>query len=175
MSESGISTPKEFLLHIVDPDMEEFAREGEYSLRSAYHACVSLLSLRDWVGKDHDGKMWSYKSRQIGTIDQGRLKGGFGTDLVNIESDFEIVFDVANASKHMVLNPRQRLTPLYGFANVYIQVTSGAFDISAFAPGAFQTAQQCIFVKVDTHYHDLLACAQKVHAIWKELFAENGW
>jgi hypothetical protein len=173
MSEVGIATPKEFLTHIVDADMAEFVKEGECSLRSAYHACVSLLSLRDWIGTEHNAKTWTYKGQPIGTIDQNKLKAGFGADLVLLENDFEIVFDVANASKHMILT--KGLTPLHGFANVYIQTVGGAFDADAFDPEAFQTTQNSIFVKVGTHYHDLLKCAQKVHAVWKVLFSENGW
>jgi hypothetical protein len=173
----GIATPKEFLDHVVDPDMADFANTTGTELRSAYHACVSLLSLRDWVGQAHHGKAWTYQGSPKGRIDKKKLKSGLGAGLVAIDDAFAKVFDIANASKHMVLDSGKKLTKLHGSANVHIQMTGGSKlgqaelgNLILDSPG-----NPNVFVQIGTQFYAVLPLATQVHSIWKTLFAENGW
>jgi hypothetical protein len=174
LAANGISTPRDFLTYIANPDIADFAKEIT-DLRVAHHACISLLSLRDWVVKHHNGKTWNYQSRLVGTLDARRPKQGFGHDLVGIEKDFKVIFDIANASKHMILAQSQRLTTLHGSANVSIQILStGSSSPTPAASGADAGPTRAL-VKIGSDYHDVLLAAQAVHAVWTTLFAENGW
>jgi hypothetical protein len=174
LSSMGIATPKEFLKAIVDPDMAEFSG-AITDLRVAHHACISLLSLRDWVAKAHDGTTWTYRGRIIGTIDVDRPAKGFGADLIGIERQFEVIFDIANASKHMVLGNR-KLTELHGSANVAIQILSSE-STTKLSPTTSpeEKGELRVLVKIGNDHHDVLKCAQAVHAAWADLFRENGW
>lgn len=177
MSHVGISTPKEFLINVVKPDMDDLKSSSCTELRAAYHACISLLSLRDWVGLHHDGKPWQYKSVHQGVIDKSRLKAGFGADLISIDDSFAKVFDIANASKHMVLDSKQKLTDLYGSANVHIQPIGSSILGEAILDEMIlgSAGTPTIFVQIGKDFFEVLPLADKVYEIWKELFDENGW
>jgi len=58
MTSFRIETPQQFFEYVVVPDVSEFL-ERELNHRAAYHACISLLSYRDWVVKNHVGEVWS--------------------------------------------------------------------------------------------------------------------
>jgi hypothetical protein len=156
---TGLQTPREFLDHIVGPDMADFSQPGQTELRLAFHACTSLLSLRDWVAEKHDCSHWTYGTTRFGPIDKSRLVT-FQNDLATVEPNFKIIVDIANASKHMVLDTGRRLTALHGAENVVI-TTDGS--------------TQRVFVKNGTRFDDVLQCAESVHDAWRRLFAQNSW
>jgi hypothetical protein len=134
-----------------------------------------LLALRDWVFETQKGTIWTFRSQQYGPL-SGKTK--FLEDLCTIEPDFEIVSDIANASKHMVLDTGRRLTELYGAANVHVQSHggSGLLGFNALGGGAIGSVPtQTIFVQIGTAFHPVVEPANKVHGVWKELFAENSW
>jgi hypothetical protein len=171
----GLQSPSEFLRHVVDADMADFGAPNQVELRLAHHACTSLLSLRDWVYETHKTKTWTFQTRQFGPIS---TKGRFLGDLCAIEPDFEIISDIANASKHMVLENSRKLTDLFGAANVHIQSHggSGMLGFGALGSGAIGSLPTTsVFVQIGNHFYDVLQCAQKVHGLWKQLFAENDW
>jgi hypothetical protein len=168
----GITIPKEFLEKVVDPDMAAFGVQAE--LRLAYHACTSLFSLRDWVFESHKETAWTSQSNQFSMSSKKR----FLTDLCSIEGGFAIIADIANASKHMILDSSRRLTDLYGSANVHVQTHggSGLLGFGAVGGGAIGSVPRSrVFVQIGTHFYDVLEKAQKVHALWTALFAENAW
>lgn len=170
----GLNTPGEFLKYVVGPDMGAFASSGQAELRLAYHACTSLFSLRDWVYEAHKNKAWTFRGKAYPPI---AFKTKFFKDLCSIDPDFEIISDIANATKHMVLDT-SRLTDLHGAANVHIQTHggSGLLGFGALGGGAIGSMPTSrVFVQIGTGFHDVLQCASKVHDVWKELFSENGW
>src|SRR2546423_436049 len=114
----GLTTPREFLKDVVDVDVADFARPSQAELRLAFHACTSLLSLRDWVAEAHEGKRWTWRSTNKAPISKKTLI----VELIRIEGDFGVISDIANASKHMVLKPSRRQTDLYGASDVGLQV-----------------------------------------------------
>jgi hypothetical protein len=114
MGVSKIDTPREYFENVVVPDVEDFLRDPT-NLRYAYHTCVSLLSLRDWVVKAYHDRTWSWESKPQGTITTTRQ---LQQALNLIDDSFEIITDIANASKHMILDPTRRQTTLYGLDTV---------------------------------------------------------
>jgi hypothetical protein len=161
---TGLQTPKEFLDHVVGPDMVDFSQPGQADLRVAFHACTSLLSLRDWVAAKYDGSQWADGANTFGPIDKKTVVT-FQNDLVAVEPNFQIIFDIANASKHMVLNTTRRMTAPYGAESVAIITTSNSTGGNT----------QRVVVEIATRVHDVLQCAESVHKAWKSLFAQNGW
>lgn len=175
MSAVGLKDPNDFLAAVVNPDMAAFAAPGQAELRLAYHACTSLFSLRDWVYESHKNKPWTCRGTTYRAI-TGKTK--FFEDLCSIEPDFEIVSDIANATKHMVLDTTRRLTDLHGAANVHIRTIggSGLLGHGALGGGPLgSTSSTHVFVQIGTGFFDVLQAATKVHDLWKELITENSW
>jgi hypothetical protein len=171
----GLKNPKEFLSHVVDQDMSAFGAPGQAELRLGYHACTSLLSLRDWVYEDQKNNVWTFRGRTYPPI---RSKTKFFQELCGIESDFKIISDIANATKHMVLDTSRRLTDLHGAANVHIQTIagSGLLGDGALGGGAIGSISSArVLVHIGAGFHDVLQSATKVHNLWRELFVENHW
>ena len=112
-------------------------------------------------------------------------KTQFQTALNKIEKSFEIVTDIANASKHMILETNRSQTNLYGSANVEImavKTATGGAKIGGFSPNTVAFNQSpTIFtsdriqVKIDAAYFDVLTCVVKANAIWVSLLQENSW
>jgi len=176
-----IETPREYFDNVVELDVKDFIDEPT-DLRRAYHACISILSLRDWIVKTHNSKRWLWQTK-----DQGLLKSKkqLQEALNVIDKSFEITTDIANASKHMVLEPDRRQTNLYGSANVEIMtVTSSSAGalVGTAIPGGFLLNQaplvfstNRIRVKIDSTYFDVLTCVVTARAIWVSLLQENSW
>ncbi|MCC8962264.1 hypothetical protein H8A95_08010 [Bradyrhizobium sp. Pear76] len=170
---AGLKTPKEFLTHVVDPDMKSFAGPGLTELRLAYHACNSLLSLSDWVIETHQGKRWTYRGAPRPAIPSG--KKDFLKQLCELEPHFAIVADIANATKHLVLN--QRRTALEGAPDIQVRL-SGGFDPRSHGMGGgalYSLPRLRILVRNGQDYVDVRMAAGRVHELWKELIEENGW
>ncbi len=110
----ALSTPRDFLREVVDVYVANFAQVYSAELRLAFHACTSLLSLRDWVAEAHEGESWTWRTDTKSPISKRSLL----RDLTVIEADFGVTADVANASKHMVLEPNRRQTTISGASDV---------------------------------------------------------
>jgi hypothetical protein len=172
MIASRIETPREFFDHVVEVDVSEFLT-NPLDLRAAYHACNSLLNLRDWVLTMHKTRPWSSggaaKQPFAGT---GQLQQA----LEALDQRFAIVTDIANASKHMVLDPARSRTKLGGNANTEVQqVHGGALGSGPIGAAPIGGTSSRIVVKIDDQFHDVRDCVTAVHAIWCNLLTENSW
>ena len=166
-----IETPKEFLEHVVTPDVTDF-RGCSTDLRAAYHACTSLLSLRDWVCEQYKRTSWAYKGNtKTPFINITALQNALNA----LDNSFAIVTDIANASKHMILDPRRSQTNLWGAANTEVKTTPGAISSAPISAGPISGSASRIVVKIDQNSHDVRNCVDSVHDIWRELFVENAW
>lgn len=167
-----IETAREFFDHVVRKDVDDLLA-NQTDLRTAYHACGSLLSLRDWVVESHKGQGWTSAGTPQSII-SGK-PGLLQPALEAIEPKVAIVTDIANASKHMILNPALRRTNLCGNANT--SVTSVRGEIGAALVGAVPLGGSIdrIEVKIDNSFYDVVNCVRAVRDMWKKLFAENGW
>jgi hypothetical protein len=176
-----IETPREYFDHVVNIDVNDLIADPT-DIRRAYHACVSLLSLRDWILKAYANQPWSWQTKANGHL---KSKTQFQKSLNAIDKDFAIVTDIANASKHMVLEPSQSQTNLCGSANVEtmsVTKASGGAIIGSAPLGTFAFNQaptvstsDRIQVKIDASYFDVLTCVVSARAIWVALLQENSW
>lgn len=181
MSITKIETPREFFDHVVNPDVDDFIN-GPTDLRRAYHACTSLLSLRDWIVKSYFKQNWSWQKQAQSRI---TTTGEIQKALNAIDKSFEITTDIANASKHMVLDPNRRQTELYGAANVEIRTATTAAGGSALGAAMLNSAMlneaptivatERIRVQIGSVHFDVLSCVVKARAIWDSLMGENAW
>jgi hypothetical protein len=150
-----IDTPQEFFQHIVSTDVSVFLN-NEPALRTAYHACTSLLSYRDWVFAAHTGQHWKHEGIRNSAMTDLRQ---FHAALVFVEPNFAIIGDIANASKHMVV---RRGNEPFGSKNTAVTVNPADDSRS-------------INVTVGDKSHDVRACIAVVFGMWKYLNNENGW
>jgi hypothetical protein len=172
MTATRIENPREFFDNVVTPDFQDL-NANRSDLRLAYHACTSLLSLRDWVCCEHRGKPWNA---------QGKAQAPFAkaNDLQNalktLNSDFDIVTDIANASKHMVLDSKRSRTPLWGNANTEVQqIHGGAIGSGPIGAAPIGGSSSRIVVNINQTYHDVFGCIWAVYAAWDKLMQENSW
>lgn len=167
-----IETPRQFFDFVVEDDVRDFLTDS-LDLRAAYHACASLLSLRDWIFKVYNGKPWSSAGAPLSpftTIFQLQIA------LERLDSRVAILTDVANASEHMILDRRKSRTNLYGSANTARQsIHSGAISGGAISAAPVSGASEYIAVKIDDKFHDVKDCVAAVHNLWRGLLAENAW
>jgi len=166
-----IETPAKFFQHIVTEDVSHFL-STEANLRAAYHACTSLLSYRNWILAAYKGSGWSSNN-----VAQAALVGAdrFQRALETIEPHFATVTDLANASKHMILDSKRARTELYGNANTQVEEVGGSIGESAIGEIAVAGSTRCINVKIGDAYHDVRPCVQTVFKAWQELNIENSW
>ena len=153
-----IETPQQFFEGIVAPDVTEFL-ERELSHRSAYHACNSLLSYRDWVVQKHSGKVWS-----INRVTQGPLgeTGKFQEALNAYDRSFGIVREIANFSKHVTAS-----SPVLHEVHA-----PGAGPRNEAPSGAMK---RVFTIEMGTESHDVRDSVQTAFVEWQKLNRENSW
>lgn len=147
-----------FFEQVVEPDHHDAWQHPE-SLRHAFHYCVSLFSLRDWVFHEFAlTPVWAW-----GTNDPGR----FQNYLEGQCPEFAIVSDVANSAKHLRLT-RSKTGGITGADHVALY---GSAAISGGPISSVPTLE----VVVGGTIHPLLHTAEKSLFMWRRLFIENNW
>lgn len=166
---SVIRTPNEFFRSVVDPDVKDFLN-GDLQLRMAYHACNSLLSLRDWIVKTYGGQAWILNGATqpaFNGIEQLQQK------LQSVDPAFAAIADIANASKHMVLDRgRTAMTGSHDTQRIQIGGPIGSGPIGAAPLGA---SVSDIVVNVGGHIHSVREQVKRAQAVWTRILDENGW
>jgi hypothetical protein len=166
-----IETPSEFFEHIVTVDVLEFLN-NQPNHRAAYHACTSLLSYRDWILTAYKGKVWVSAGTSNSALNTVKK---FQGALERYQHSFAIVTDVANASKHMLLETGRARTKIRGNSSTVVMDGSGAFNTGVFNSVGFNEALRHIKVKDGGEMRDVSSCVRDVYEAWRALNVENGW
>ena len=166
-----IDTPQEFFQHIVSTDVSEFLN-NEPALRTAYHACNSLLSYRDWIFATHKGKPWQCLGTAQGPLSSKRQ---FQKALELADPSFAIVADIANASKHLILEAERTSAGLKGNADTQIEIVDGTLNSAPINTVAINETLHTIYVIIGQHRHDVVVGVGTTYETWVKLNAENGW
>ncbi len=175
MTAAKIETPREYFDHVVNLDVNDLI-DHPTDIRLAYHACISLVSLRSWILKAYKNRPWSWQTNAKGLLNENELRealNGMGPD-----RDLALVSDIANASKHMFLQPDQSATVAINTATIaFGGALFGDSLIGDFAPGEppLVVTSDRLQVKRDGTYFDVLTCVVNVRAIWVALLDENSW
>jgi hypothetical protein len=158
-----VDTSALFKAIVVDEDYQEFKRDPA-NLRLAYHLGLGLFHLRDWT-------FWEYGGTS--TMPYSTM-GCYQTYLESQCKDFGYIRDLANAVKHVELDPSKRpSTQMVGLANT--KVSFAAFSSTAFQPNAFKTKTVIVSQTSPTDYVDFDKAADAVMSMWNRLFSTNGW
>ncbi|WP_147262622.1 hypothetical protein [Roseiarcus fermentans] len=174
-----IETPKQFFDYIVDVDVSVLLA-AQTDLRLAYHACVSIWSLRNWVAATHYNQHWSNAGSPKPKFSND---GDLQSELAKIDKRFDVVRDIANASKHMVLNRKPRI--LQGAQDIRLIETpvllnTAQFDSQGFNEGQFNQSDDIVtenwlIVETENQDYDVVDCINFTHAVWRGLLDENSW
>ncbi|MBX9651651.1 MAG: hypothetical protein K2X57_31835 [Xanthobacteraceae bacterium] len=159
MTNFRIETPAQFFEYIVTTDVAEFL-DRQPNLRAAYHACISLLSYRDWVWKAHVGDIWfiqGAKQPALGT------KGEFQKALIDFDGSFRVVREIANFSKHMTDS-----------SNTIVHEI-GPLNTAAFNELPFNGFERLITVTIGGTDHDVRLSVRNNLLAWQKLNIENAW
>ena len=173
----GIDTYEDFKTSVAEPNFQEFMA-GKDNLRKAWHCAGSLFHLHDWVYGAHKTSIDAkYTYKDDGGITQPVTRvEHFANSLGQAHPDFQLIREIANASKHFSLRtpPPGRKDPPgmpSHAANTYVVGT-------VFQPGVFQSnAFQVGDVMLAASPNDLLFSdiAQSVMNMWNQLFKTEGW
>jgi hypothetical protein len=176
-----IESPHDFYKHVVVVDILEFNNKAD-DLRLAYHVCISLLSLRDWVEVTYKGKAWQWNGTPR-TPWSGR--NDLQSQLQSIHYEFGIITDVANASKHLKLDKSRSRTKAEGIANVHVQSISttlggallGAmgFNTTMFSEAPEVVTEDSVVINDGGKLYDVRTSVESINLIWLKLFSENNW
>lgn len=167
-----LRTASDFLTHIATPDVQEFQAKP-LDLRCAFHACISLLSLRDWVAEGHQGADWHLQGKKQTQLvgNESNRRGSLQTVLRSALKQVALVSDVANGAKHMKLS--RDYTDMQGGANTVVQVctTGGGYSSGSSRP----MPKDLIVAEVGPDQVDVLQSVRDLHKLWLAIFAENRW
>lgn len=152
----SISTPGEYWSSVVSVDVEQHL-EDRANIRKAFHAAVSLYHVWDW-GKQHA------ESRNEKWPDHKSLYAKC--------PEFATLQDLANAFKHLKLNPKRRKTNISGASEV--QLRTGAFQEGAFDADAFDMDKLELDID-ETEPLQITSIIRAVHSMWQEELQKRGW
>jgi hypothetical protein len=153
----SVETLSEFRQQIMEPDYAAF-REAPTDLRLAFHAATSLFQLRDWVASALSLGRYELQKKL-----EGRCKY------------FNVITDVANASKHLELDDRRR-TSMADAGDVRLQgIGVGGCGVGLAGydqAGAYGLVPAIVVAPEGVLFAD---AADSVHRMWADFFEEHGW
>jgi hypothetical protein len=170
-----IDNCKKYWNELVEPDYREFqANQGD--VRKAFHCAISLFHMADWVYKEKGLAYWT--SVGLGFVDRTGATiavhddKSFANALATIDSNFELVRNIANSVKHFSLSkPGSHPSSPSHVANTYSIL---AFDPSVFDPAVFDTTARVMLEGPGGRHLLFLNLAKSVHETFQEFCAEHG-
>jgi hypothetical protein len=150
-----IRTPADFFRCVLQPDYEAFS-SAPTDLRLALHVASSLFHLRDWVAAA-----------------RGLKTANLQSDLENRCKSFGVIRDVANASKHLVLDKKPS-TRVRGAGDVQLNEI-GPSGYGA-GPGGYNSPYSAygpvIAIVVVPEGVLFARAASEVHEMWTKYLAD---
>ena len=122
-----------FCREIVVPDYDDFNAAID-NIRRAFHCAISVFHLCDWVYRAHQPYIdanFSYRDRN-GVVLPVTDEKTFANALSDLHPDFDLIRDIANSAKHLVLTNR-RPHPASPSHAAKIRVQSTGFGRAAMA------------------------------------------
>ena len=155
-----IETAAEFLTQMVLPDYEELLRNPT-DLRKAFHLATSLFQLRDWVFLEFGSQRWA-------SVEQ------LQQFLQNKCTDFGLIRDVSNASKHLRLtSPSTPATGVTWAGDTFATLVATGLALSS---ARHYQGGSDILIAVDSGVPVRFAkVAENVIKMWQQLFKDEGW
>jgi hypothetical protein len=168
-------TASDFWSKMVVPDYEEYC-EKSADLRAALHAAISLFHMADWVFHAHEGavKAAFTFSDKNGAVQPVSCAEHFATSLEQRCDDFGRIRGIANATKHLRLNPsgiRPVRNAPRNAANTLVQTTG--FGEGGYGQGPYGGGPRVMLEgSPDMEFSEI---AKAVFDMWKSLKLAYGW
>jgi hypothetical protein len=154
-----LDTVQKYFAEILEPEFQEFFSRPS-TFRNTVNLARSLFHFHEWMWRQCKGNLEAHFGKSLKT------PGSFLGEMEKIDSRFGYIRDVANASKHVVLDG-QPSTSMKHIANTYIE--QAAFQSNTFQRNAFQTGGVKMKDEGKTIVFD--ECA-KAFSYWKALLAK---
>jgi hypothetical protein len=159
-TEVALADAKEFYLHVVKPNVEEFTTTPS-QFRTAVNAATSLFHMHDWL---YEFKRTELEGMYKHTFES---KGIFWRHIETLVPSSKFIRDLANASKHVQLT-RQPSTSMDGISGTVIR--SSGFGEGGFGVGRF--GGQNVMMKDAGAVVSLDDCVRELMHFWGELVQE---
>jgi hypothetical protein len=162
-SKVRIDRAVDFLNQMVIPDYQDFL-QCKTDVRLAFHSACSLFHLRDWIYCDfRQSKRWT-------------TKGQVQSFLESKCADFRIIRDVANASKHLKLDPRTAGTSMTTAGATFATITRNSAMTGYDSTRTYQGGSEVLVTASDDDAPLRFAViAKNVLNMWRKCFEEENW
>lgn len=150
-----ITSANEYFDNVVSPDFRDYVNDLG-SLRKAFQCAGSLFHMHDWVYREFFAEIPDCKDEKA-----------FSKKLAEQCSSFAIVRDIANASKHMILNS-EKMRKVRSVSALSIGWVEGGFI------GPFDGSLR-VLVQTDSGYEVFGELAHDVLSMWLDMLRERSW
>jgi hypothetical protein len=165
---------KKYWNEIVIPDYDEFFADLD-NLRKAFHCAGSLFHMGDWLYHGNKAYIdahftWLDGNGAAQSVSDEKT---FASAVRDLNPNFELVRNIANASKHLLIKKGKHAASPVSAANTYVSGTG--FGIGGFGMGPFggtPRARQQGPGGADLELSDL---ATSVRDTWINLCATHGF
>jgi hypothetical protein len=167
---------KKYWNEFVEPDYQEFlANQGQ--VRKAFHCAIALFHMADWIYKEKGLPYWQSVGLQFtdktGASVVVRDDKSFANALTTINSDFELIRNIANSAKHFSLSrPGSHPSSPSHAANTYSR--QAGFDASAFDQSTYDATDEVMLEGPGGKDLLFLNLAKSVHATLESFCATHG-
>jgi hypothetical protein len=172
-----LTTAADFWSQMVVPDCEEF-RSDQANLRRALHSANSLFHMHEWVFHTHENTVrttFTHFNKSGALVPVGDSTD-FANALEHRHPDFGRIRGIANAGKHLKLEPRG-IRPVPNAprdaANTRIQTT--AYGQGGFGQGPYGGGPRVMLEGADGNDMEFSAILESVFKMWEGLIAANNW
>jgi hypothetical protein len=159
---------------VVVPDYDDFFGALD-DLRKAFHCASSLFHMADWVY--HGNK--AYIDANItwldgnGVVQRVTDEKTFANALRDLNPDFELIRNIANAGKHLLIKKGKHAASPVSAANTYVSGTG--FGIGGFGTGPFGGSPRARQQGAGGADLELSALATSVRDTWITFCARHGF
>jgi hypothetical protein len=135
---------KKYWGEFAEPDFADFHRDRG-SVRKAFHCAISLFHMADWVYKEKGLPYWQSVGLQFNDRAGAKVNvyddKSFANAIATINSDFELIRNIANSAKHFSLTRpgAHPFSPSHA-ANTYSR--QAGFDSSVFDQTTFDSTDE---------------------------------
>jgi hypothetical protein len=155
-----LDTVQKYFAEILEPEFREFFSKPS-TFRNTVNLARSLFHFHEWMWRQCKAKLEAHFGKILGT------PRSLWAEMEKVDPRFGYIRDVANASKHVVLD-RQPSTSMTHIANTYIE--QAVFQSNVFQSNVFQTGGVKMQDGLDIVEFD--KCAKALFNYWKELLAK---
>jgi hypothetical protein len=152
-----VTNAREFLDEVVIEDFKEFEADAT-SLRKAFHCALSLYHLHEWVFASHATQLNYSKARDFDKA-------------LCASPDFQLIRDIANAAKHMVLtrDPKR----IAHAANTAVQSTG--WGEGNYGQGPYGGGPRVRVHVGPGDFEEFSTVARSVLEMWHQMFVLHSW